>query len=394
MNKITLILVFVFAVVKLQAQDYQIGFAGAGATTTVETVQVQNLTQGNSLDLNGSDVLHLMGTVGIAQLVTNDDKSLRIYPNPMMTHGNIEFEVSKESVVTVELYDVAGKITASVQSNLSAGMHTYSVSKLSKGFYTVSIKSDNFIYSGKIVSNNYTNEKAIIKHVNSTLIFDESNYKSSNEIIPMQYNNGDLLLFRGISGDYATVSTLTPTSNSTVTFDFVSATDDDGNNYGTVTIGSQTWMTENLKLETASSSVYPGVGEEYGRLYYWDEALTVCPAGWHLPSDEEWTTLTTFLGGESIAGRKLKESGTTHWLNSNTGTNETGFTALPGGGFFTFFGTYAYLGEFGYWWSSTQVTEPGFENNAMIRNMKNISNYCNRTPNFKGDKLSIRCIKD
>lgn len=384
----------VFAVVKLQAQDYQISFAGTGAATIVETVQVQNLTKGTSLNLNGSDVLHLTGMVGIAELGIKDDETLRIYPNPMIAQGNIEFEISKESLVTVELYDVTGKIVTSIQSNLQIGLHTYDVSKLSKGFYTVSVKSDNFIYSGKIISNNYSNEKAIIKHVNSTLIFDEPNFKSSNELIPMQYNNGDLLLFRGISGEYATVSTLTPTSNATLTFNFVAATDDDGNDYGTVTIGTQTWMTENLKLESANSEVYPGVGEEYGRIYDWGEALTVCPDGWHLPSDEEWTTLTTYLGGESLAGQKLKESGTTHWMNSNTGTNESGFTALPGGGFFTYFGTYAYLGEFGYWWSTTEVTEPGFESNAMIRNMKNVSNYCNRTPNYKADKLSIRCIRD
>ena len=79
----------------------------------------------------------------------------------------------------------------------------------------------------------------------------------------------------------------------------------------------------------------------------------ICPTGWHVPTDAEWTILTTFLGGESVAGGKLKETGTTHWLEPNTGApNETGFTALPGGYRSNDNGIFFGMGSFNHYWSS------------------------------------------
>jgi uncharacterized protein (TIGR02145 family) len=137
-------------------------------------------------------------------------------------------------------------------------------------------------------------------------------------------------------------------------------TDVDGNIYNTVKIGDQAWITENLKttkyndgtdipLVTDNSAwnnlSTPGYcwysndeatyGETYGALYNWFAVNTgkLCPEGWHVPSDAEWTTLSDYLGGAGVAGGKLKETGFTHWFHPNTGaTNETGFTGLPAGG--------------------------------------------------------------
>jgi uncharacterized protein (TIGR02145 family) len=94
----------------------------------------------------------------------------------------------------------------------------------------------------------------------------------------------------------------------------------------------------------------------YGALYNWYAVNTgkLCPCGWHVPTDAEWTTLLSFLGGENIAGGKLKETGIIHWLNPNAGaTNETGFTALPGGDRSSN-GAFYSIGEQGNWWSSTE----------------------------------------
>jgi uncharacterized protein (TIGR02145 family) len=100
-------------------------------------------------------------------------------------------------------------------------------------------------------------------------------------------------------------------------------------------------------------------GAAYGKLYNWyavNDPRGLAPTGWHVPSDAEWDTLSTFLGGDGYAGGKMKETGTTHWWDPNAdATNSSGFTALPGG-------TRYYLGEFfdaggyGYWWSSTEAT--------------------------------------
>lgn len=137
-------------------------------------------------------------------------------------------------------------------------------------------------------------------------------------------------------------------------------TDYDGNVYQTVLIGDQCWMMENLKVThyrngdpiphvtdgvtwgNLTSGAYCNYNNDegnvatYGRLYNWyavDDSRNIAPAGWHVPSDAEWQTLVDYLGGDAVAGGKMKEAGTTHWASPNTGaTNESGFTALPGGG--------------------------------------------------------------
>jgi uncharacterized protein (TIGR02145 family) len=171
-------------------------------------------------------------------------------------------------------------------------------------------------------------------------------------------------------------------------------TDYDGNVYPTVQIGEQVWMAENLKVtHYADGSAIPLVEgttewdnltpsdkaycwydnstanrDTYGGLYTWAGAMNgaagssanpsgvqgVCPDGWHLPSDAEWTELTDYLGGSGVAGGKLKEAGTAHWASPNSGaTNESGFTALPGGSRGQH-GTFDVQGSSAYFWSSTE----------------------------------------
>jgi len=134
----------------------------------------------------------------------------------------------------------------------------------------------------------------------------------------------------------------------------------DGQVYPTVQIGSQCWLQKNMNYSTGNSWCYDNNSSNcntYGRLYdFHTAALGACPSGWHLPSDAEWTALTDFLGGELIAGGKMKEAGTAHWLSPNTGaTNSSGFTALPGGrrndnGDFEDLTSYAYFWSSPYAW--------------------------------------------
>ena len=134
--------------------------------------------------------------------------------------------------------------------------------------------------------------------------------------------------------------------------------DIDGNIYNTITIGTQIWTKENLKttrfsngdsiattalpINNDSTSIFQWAYNQdslnipvYGRLFTWyavTDSRNVCPTGWHVPSEAEWLSLANFLGGDTIAGDKMKETGTTHWLStSNMVTNSSGFTALPGG---------------------------------------------------------------
>jgi uncharacterized protein (TIGR02145 family) len=190
-------------------------------------------------------------------------------------------------------------------------------------------------------------------------------------------------------------------------------TDLDGNVYNTLRIGTQIWMKENLKTtkyndgtgiplvtdNTAWSNLTTpgycwfnndvGFKATYGALYNWYVVSTgkLCPSGWHVPTDAEWTTLTTYLGGESVAGGKLKEAGLAHWTSPNTGaTNEAGFTALPGGSRF-FDGVFTSIGDIGWWWSSIEATV-----NAWCRGMSNFESQVTKTTYHKRDGFSVRCL--
>jgi uncharacterized protein (TIGR02145 family) len=130
----------------------------------------------------------------------------------------------------------------------------------------------------------------------------------------------------------------------------------------------------------------------YGRLYNWHAINTgkLAPNGWHVPTDAEWTTLTDYLGGESIAGGKLKETGTTHWYSPNTGaTNETGFTALPGG-FLYHTGTFYSIGSSGSWWVATEYGA-GF---ARLRYVTYDGSNVSSGFNNKKIGFCVRCVRD
>jgi len=193
-------------------------------------------------------------------------------------------------------------------------------------------------------------------------------------------------------------------------------TDKDGNVYHTVTIGTQVWMVENLKttkfndgtrinnttnntdwnnLTTPSYCWYNNDikwKNTYGALYNWYAVNTakLCPSGWHVPSDVEWTILTTLLGGENVSGGKLKETGNTHWISSNLGAaNESGFTALPGGNRI-FNGAFDYEGVRGSWWTSTEFDS----RTAWQRVMYCIYADVSRSNYYKRFGFSVRCLKD
>ena len=194
-------------------------------------------------------------------------------------------------------------------------------------------------------------------------------------------------------------------------------TDIDGNEYGTVLIGNQVWMSENLKVTkykdgTAiptghSNSVWSNLSsgayavyddddvntDTYGFLYNWyavDDSRIIAPDGWHVPTDDEWTTLTDYLGGTSVSGGKMKETGTEHWSSPNTdATNESGFTALPGG-YRSTNGSYGNQGYYGYFWSSTENNSDTAWYRVLHYNYSDVS----RSSSNKRYGFSLRCVRD
>jgi uncharacterized protein (TIGR02145 family) len=189
--------------------------------------------------------------------------------------------------------------------------------------------------------------------------------------------------------------------------------DSQENKYRTIQIGTQIWMAENLKSTRFNDGTdipfvleaslwaslttpaycwfnYDSVG--YGAIYNWYTVNTgkLCPQGWHVPTDEEWTVLTDYLGGKSIAAGKLKETGISHWLSPNgEATNESGFTALPAG-YRSYAGVFNSIKYYGFWWTSTEWSSIG----AWYRDIYHGYNYVDRSNSNKNSGATIRCLKD
>lgn len=211
----------------------------------------------------------------------------------------------------------------------------------------------------------------------------------------------------------ATLVPPSPTEASTVT-------DVDGNVYHTVTIGTQTWMKENLKTTRYSNGDAIGTtspamldisnentpkyqwaydGDEsnvavYGRLYTWyavTDSRNVCPAVWHVPTEAEWTTLVDYLGGDVAARGKLKETGTTHWNSPNTdATNESGFAALPAGT--RWIDVFKHIGMYTHFWSSTELrSDKSFAWRTQLNFDTDGYECCHA---YKWVGFSVRCLKD
>jgi uncharacterized protein (TIGR02145 family) len=162
----------------------------------------------------------------------------------------------------------------------------------------------------------------------------------------------------------------------------------DGKKYKTVIIGVQTWMAENLNYDAKDSKCYDDKPEncsKYGRLYNWETAKEVCPDAWHLPSDEEWTKLTGFIGNN--AGVKLKA--TSGWNSSSNGTDNYGFSALPGG-WRNSDGSFFQVDSNGSWWSAT-----GYDShNAYSRNVLYNGSVMGEYSSSKFNLCSVRCVRD
>jgi uncharacterized protein (TIGR02145 family) len=192
-------------------------------------------------------------------------------------------------------------------------------------------------------------------------------------------------------------------------------TDADGNAYKSVEIGSQVWMSKNLKttryndgtdipyvtdqtewaaLTTPAYCFYANYDVDnkatYGALYnfYTINTGKLCPAGWHVPTTYEWETLTVYLGDVMYAGKALKEAGTAHWHEPNSATNSSGFTALPGG---ARYGSDFYdLTWNGYWWSKTTYDSVSAYSQMMFYQHE----WCSPVKINMGTGASVRCIKD
>ena len=400
---------------KLYATDYTISFTASGAATTISNVEVQNLTQSTSVVVPAGASVTLTGTTGAPYLKANS-LNLKIYPNPITEKSIVSFYSEFGGKTDIAVYGMDGRTIIRTTKNLKAGTNQFKLS-LPQGIFTLHINENGILHLGTVISQ--TMNKAELEFSGTEPAAGKPMQKVKASTTALGYNQGDQLLFKGYSGDLCTVVTLKPTGNTVVNFNFVECRDADGYNYPVVQIGDQVWMAENLKTtryrngdpitEQWAYNNDANNAAKYGRLYTWYAATDsrgIAPAGWHVPTDAEWTTLQNYLIANgynydgTTTGNKIAKAlaATTDWY-TYTGTgapgadltknNSSGFTALPGG-YRYYGGAFYYVGSSGYWWCSTEYNSA----DTWCRNLYYYYDDLSRNYDSKSCGFSVRCLRD
>jgi uncharacterized protein (TIGR02145 family) len=418
-------LILLFYSLTANSQNYLITFAGSGASSIVNTVNVENLTNGTSLSLNGSDILYLKEGVitGVNSIENSLSSKMKIYPNPMINNATFTINPPVDGNATISIIDINGRHITQIQSYLKNYPQQFHLSGIEKGVYLINVKGDGYHFSGKLVSIANSNGPVHIEKTADNPKIDSDkklsgNAKGTQAIVEMSYTTGDRLKFTGISGNYSTVVKDIPSQDNTITFNFIECTDRDNNNLKTTKylnsdlIGTTTPATLDTHAEATPKYQWANSGNEsnvatYGRLYTWyavTDSRNVCPTGWHVPSDDEWTTLSNYLiingygygGSGNFIGKSM--ASTVGWIidtaagsvgNDQAGNNSTGFTGLPSGSRDIWGGFYL-DGRIGSWWSSTEYST----SYVFCRFVAWDFPYLARPYGARGNGYSVRCLHD
>lgn len=424
MKKLIFCALFTGTVLGLFAQDITISFQPKDSGNTIDSVWVTNQTTGQKVKLVGSEFLTLTKTTGI-DVLSSLSRNGYLYPNPCYGEAQLSFYSSMSQEVKLQVYNISGQLLTFKRQKLETGQHRFNVVFPSEGLFTVSVMKDDGSFSIKGIcirpgGQNFGIEYGGNEYHNPT--------KSAIMGKTLSYTHGDILLHSVFSGKNNTIITDSPIATKAYPVEFYECIDLDKRNYKVVKIGTQWWMAENLAYLPAVSpegsestnsphyyiydfngtDVTAGKATEnysiYGVLYNWTAALSACPAGWHLPSDSEWTTLTDYLidngygyggSGDDIAKSIASTTNWSYYNEPNTpgsnpsSNNSSGFSGLPAG----FYGNSSVhwdLTDSGTWWSSTQDTN----DYAWARAIRVYYHIVYRYARSTSWGYSIRCLKD
>jgi uncharacterized protein (TIGR02145 family) len=418
--------------------NYTITFTGTGASSTVDNVIVQNLTKGTTVTVPAGNVLNLSDAATAVEPLSANDEAIRVYPASAGGKSRVSFFSKQAGGTQLSAFSLDGRKVAGISTDLQAGSNTFELS-LPKGVFVIQVTGNEYAYTAKMLNPSGTLSKPEIVYTGTEKPASSSPQKtksSTSGITAMTYATGDQLLYKATSGTYNTIVTDVPTGSKTTNFNFVACTDADGNNYKVVTIGTQTWMAENLKttqyndgtaiqlvtnntswlnLSTPAYCWYNNDAatykNKYGALYNWYTVNNgkLAPTGWHVATDEEWTTLENYLiaNGYNYDGSTQGDyyakslAATTDWaIDTYTdagaiGTdlsknNRSGFSALPGGDRGSSNGSFYDVGDNGYWWSSTESNTY----DAWYRDMYYGNSSVYRNGSDKQNGFSVRCVRD
>lgn len=418
-----------------------------GQYIPMNSILIENLTQGRDTTLYAPDtVLVLDYVTGINEIITFDDHSFSLsqnFPNPMKGKTTVSLYLPEKENILITISDVIGREMVNQKFHLERGNHSFTFYPGRESLYFLTARADR--------------QSRTIKMFNSPSDANVSGYcklgyngqqkpgtgenKSGNALNNFVFGLGDMLKFTSFTDQGERVITSSPTGDQTYYFHYTgdpcpgtpTVTDIDGNTYNTVQIGNQCWMKENLKTTTyRNGTSIPNVTDAnawgnfttgayvwhdndaswkhlYGALYNWHttvDANGLCPDGWHVPTNDEWTTLTNFIGGTGeLHGNELKScrqvnsplgggcytSEHPRWNSnsSNWGTDDYGFSGLPGSHRFIN-GDFDYIGISGLWWSSTEDSAY----NAWYRVLNYSYGYVIVNDYRKQAGFSVRCLRD
>jgi uncharacterized protein (TIGR02145 family) len=407
-----------------------------GTPTPLDSMLVTNLTQGGDTSLYFPDNVIALGAVGIGESQRGSARALRAHPNPFAQNTELSVELDVAGTVQLKLQDATGALLASSALAVGSGVHRFVIQCGRPGVHVLTVIAHGSYRIIRLIATEGGEQPRILL----------AGRKDRDHVEPGRslfgWTAGDELRYIG----YATVDgTLlsdtisdVPVASQTVVFELQPAasdpsahscgtpgvhnpvvtygtmTDQQGNVYKTVVIGAQEWMAENLRTSiyrngqaithVTVNSMWPNqtngawryYGNDaqndcpYGKLYNWyavADSRNVCPSGWHVPSDAEFSALGAELGGPGTAGGRMKSTSVL-WQSPNyAASNLVGWSALPGG---ATGGSFQDLGTFGYWWSSTASST----STAWFRFLYNTLALLHREALIKTTGMSVRCVRD
>ncbi|MFB6340315.1 FISUMP domain-containing protein [Saccharicrinis sp. FJH62] len=378
MKTYLLSIIFILSVTVSIAQDHRVIFSAVGDYNSIDSIRVENITQGTSVKMGGTDTLLLIRSYTPLQIPIKSDNNIAIYPNPVSDKCNIEFTLTSTESVKIRLFDSSGKLIVQNNCSLSKGDQRLRIENLDKGIYFLSINSRTYYSSGKIISysgNGHATPEISIKSggFNAEFIHKKSIKESGLVYLPYIFND-NIIATAMWTNEITTIpfSNVIPLNftcdtvldkDFEVNIEFTECIDAMGKSYPTIELGNQVWMAENFKskLQLGSWSYEDDENnaELYGRLYDWKAAKQNAPEGWHLPSFDEWVQLYGYLNSGSYQTNDTTISGlksVSHWEDTDegqtgNGTNTSGMSLLPGG--YRNASGYDGLGLTGNYWTST-----------------------------------------
>ncbi len=413
----------------------------------LNSILIENLTQGGDTTLYSPDtVLVLDYITGMNENFAFDDNSFSLsqnYPNPMKDKTTVSLYLPEKENILITVSDVIGREIINQVFQLEQGKHTLTFYPGRESLYFLTARADKQNRTIKMFnspSDAYASGYCKLVY-NGQQKTGTGDYKSGNALNNFVFDLGDMLKFTSLTDQGLRVITSSPTGDHIYYFHYTgdpcpgapTVTDIDGNVYNTVQIGNQCWMKENLKTKTyQNGTAIPNVTDDnfwsnltsgayvwydnditwkdsYGALYNWWATIDpngLCPTGWHVPSHDEWTDLTDYIGGAGYPhGDELKSCRQvtsplgggcntsehprwsqpwTHW-----GTDEYGFSGLPGGYRYSS-GYFLTIGYHGHWWSSTESSS----SDAIVLGLNYDYGYVSGGALNKHYGFSVRCLRD